>query len=314
MVLTEFEILALLSKWLMYLSVATVIGGAFMLVLTHSLARTQASEMTHLYRYIGCGAVLGLLAVTINFFVQVGSFAEDGIGGMLDQQMQLFMWQSPVGESLAWRVAGFSLALFGSSGALLARQGVSKLANALLAMGVIALGTSFSLIGHSTELNFWAQGLVVLHILVIGSWLGSFYPLWRMCSSASTSSSSGVGLSDLKAVMDKFGQLGVMIVSLVLATGAALVWMLFDSPMELIDSDYGRAILLKLSLIVLILLIAALHKFILVPKLESPLSVEAEHSARIKLKRSIAIEAMIGAFILAVTVMLSSVLGPVSLS
>ncbi|ABE56818.1 copper resistance D [Shewanella denitrificans OS217] len=314
MVLTEFEILALLSKWLMYLSVATVIGGAFMLVLTHSLARTQASEMTHLYRYIGCGAVLGLLAVTINFFVQVGSFAEDGIGGMLDQQMQLFMWQSPVGESLAWRVAGFSLALFGSSGALLARQGVSKLANALLAMGVIALGTSFSLIGHSTELNFWAQGLVVLHILVIGSWLGSFYPLWRMCSSASTSSSSGVGLSDLKAVMDKFGQLGVMIVSLVLATGAALVWMLFDSPMELIDSDYGRAILLKLSLIVLILLIAALHKFILVPKLESPLSVEAEHSARIKLKRSIAIEAMIGALILAVTVMLSSVLGPVSLS
>ena len=314
MVLTEFEILALLSKWLMYLSVATVIGGAFMLVLTHSLARTQASEMTHLYRYIGCGAVLGLLAVTINFFVQVGSFAEDGIGGMLDQQMQLFMWQSPVGESLAWRVAGFSLALFGSSGALLARQGVSKLANALLAMGVIALGTSFSLIGHSTELNFWAQGLVVLHILVIGSWLGSFYPLWRMCSSASTSSSSGVGLSDLKAVMDKFGQLGVMIVSLVLATGAALVWMLFDSPMELIDSDYGRAILLKLSLIVVILLIAALHKFILVPKLESPLSVEAEHSARIKLKRSIAIEAMIGALILAVTVMLSSVLGPVSLS
>jgi copper resistance protein D len=314
MVLTEFEILALLSKWLMYLSVAAVIGGAFMLVLTHSLARTQASEMTHLYRYIGCGAVLGLLAVTVNFFVQVGSFAEDGIGGMLDQQMQLFMWQSPVGESLAWRVAGFSLALFGSSGALLARQGVSKLANALLAMGVIALGTSFSLIGHSTELNFWAQGLVVLHILVIGSWLGSFYPLWRMCSSASTSSSSGVGLSDLKAVMDKFGQLGVMIVSLVLATGAALVWMLFDSPMELIDSDYGRAILLKLSLIVLILLIAALHKFILVPKLESPLSVEAEHSARIKLKRSIAIEAMIGALILAVTVMLSSVLGPVSLS
>jgi copper resistance protein D len=114
--------------------------------------------------------------------------------------------------------------------------------------------------------------------------------------------------------MDKFGQLGVVIVSLVLATGAALVWMLFDSPMELIDSDYGQAILLKFSLIMLILLIAALHKFILVPKLESPLSVEAEHSARIKLKRSIAIEAMIGALILAVTVMLSSVLGPVSLS
>lgn len=314
MVLTEFEILALLSKWLMYLSVAAVIGGAFMLILTQSLTRTQGSEKTHLYRYIGFGAVLGLLAVTVNFFVQVGSFAEDGIGGMLDQQMQLFMWQSPVGESLAWRVAGFSLALFGSSGALLARQGVGKLANALFAAGAVSLGLSFSLIGHSTELNFWAQGLVMLHILVIGSWLGSFYPLWRMCSSTSLGLSSGAGLSDLKAVMDKFGQLGVVIVSLVLASGGTLVWMLFDSPMELIDSDYGQAILLKFSLIMLILLIAALHKFILVPKLESPLSVEAEHSVRIKLKRSIAIEAMIGALILAVTVMLSSLLGPISLS
>jgi copper resistance protein D len=313
MVLTEFEILALFSKWLMYLSVAAVIGGAFMHVLTHSLTRTHSSEMMYLYRYIGCGAVLGLLAVTVNFFAQVGSFAEDGIGGMLDRQMQQFMWQSPVGESLAWRLAGFSLALLGG-GALLIRQVVGKLANALLAMGVIALGFSFSLIGHSTELNLWAQGLVVLHILAIGSWLGSFYPLWRMCSSTSLASSSGAGLSDLKAVMDKFGQLGVVIVSLVLATGAALVWMLFDSPMEFIDSDYGQAILLKFSLIMLILLIAALHKFILVPRLESPLSVEAEHSARVKLKRSIAIEAMIGALILAVTVMLSSVLGPISLS
>jgi copper resistance protein D len=310
MVLTEFELLALVSKWLMYLSVAVVIGGAFMLVLT----RTQASETTHLYRYIGFGAVLGLLAITVNFFVQVGSFAEDGIRGMLDQQMQLFIWQSPVGESLAWRLAGFSLALLACCWALLTRQGVGKLANALLAMGVTALGVSFSLIGHSTELNVWAQGLVMLHILVIASWLGSFYPLWHMCSSTGFGSSWGAGLSDLKAVMDKFGQLGVVIVSLVLISGGTLVWMLFDSPLELIDSDYGQAILLKLSLIMLILLIAALHKFILVPRLESPLSLKAEHSARIKLKRSIAIEAMIGALILAVTVVLSSILGPISLS
>ncbi|WP_445946495.1 copper resistance D family protein [Shewanella sp.] len=302
MILTEFEILALLSKWGIYLSVAAVIGGAFMLALT----RPQPDEGTYLRDYFGFGAVFGLLSITVNFFVQVGSFAEDGLQGMLGQQMLLFIWQTPVGDALAWRLAGFSLALLGSRWLFHSGLGLSRIANALLMVSVIVLGASFSLIGHSTEMNIWAQGLIALHILVIGSWLGSFYPLWHMCSDTA--------LSDLKHTMDKFGQLGIVIVSLVLATGGALVWMLFNHPMELIDSDYGRAILLKLSLIMVILLIAALHKFILVPRLDSPQSSDAEHSARIKLKRSIATEAVIGALILSVTVMLSSLLGPVSLS
>ncbi|MFV0595669.1 copper resistance D family protein [Shewanella sp.] len=298
MILTEFDLMALISKWAIYVSFASLIGGTLML----GLLRDQHSEAVAIRRYIFIGTCLGVIAVVINFFAQVGAFAESGFAGMFDTQMRQFLWSSPIGESVTWRIIGFSIVLIACGSVLGPVNALRRVAWIGLLVGGLILATSFSLLGHSAELNRFAQGMLLLHVLAIGSWVGSFYPLWRLCAHAD--------LTLIRHVMDKFGQLGIGIVILVSGSGGALLWQLFDKPAEFFSSNYGLAISLKLSFFCIILLIAALHKFILVPRLK----IANTQIALRKLKLSIAIEGLVALFILTITAVLSSVFGPESLS
>ncbi|MCL1124295.1 copper resistance D family protein [Shewanella surugensis] len=295
MLLNTFEILAIVFKGLMYLSVAAVIGGSLMLCLT----RADPAEARFIRAYIGFGAVLGLVAISLNYLALVGSFAEQGFWGMFDAQMQAFLWDSSVGEAVRWRVSGFILALVASL-LCMSKITVSRgVAYGVLGLSGSLLAFSFSVIGHSTELAPWAQALIVMHLVAIASWVGSLYPLWRMCDESEPVL--------LTRVMHRFGQLGMAIVALVLFSGSGLLWLLFDHVAAFVDSPYGLAISVKLSLVVVLFGIAASHKWRLSPQLSQGVA------ARAKLKHSIGIELGIVFLILTVTGVLSSVLGPVSL-
>ncbi|PIX69807.1 MULTISPECIES: CopD family protein [Shewanella] len=297
MILTVFEISVLISKWVIYLSVAAVIGGTLM----QYLIKGQPNLGISVAKYTGVGAVLGLIAVSINYFAQVGAFAESGLMGIFDAQMHAFLWPTQVGQTVLWRLIGFGLMLV-ASGLLLHKNRYIKTFSAVLAiLSCLLIAVTFTFIGHSTELGLLAQGLILIHVLIIGSWIGAFYPLWKLCSTDDN--------IVIKNVMDTFGRLGIVIVILVLLSGMGMVWMLFDSPTELISSDYGIAVTIKLCLVAIILLIAAWHKLVLVPKL----TIANPSLAKQKLQKSIGLEALIAVLILATTAVLSSVLGPMSL-
>ncbi|MBO1895587.1 CopD family protein [Shewanella sp. BF02_Schw] len=297
MILTVFEISVLISKWVIYLSVAAVIGGTLM----QYLIKGQPNLGISVAKYTGVGAVLGLIAVSINYFAQVGSFAESGLMGIFDAQMHAFLWPTQVGQTVLWRLIGFGLMLV-ASGLLLHKNRYIKTFSAVLAIiSCLLIAVTFIFIGHSTELGLLAQGLILIHVLIIGSWIGAFYPLWKLCSTDDN--------IVIKNVMDTFGRLGIVIVILVLLSGMGMVWMLFDSPTELFSSNYGIAVTIKLSLVAIILLIAAWHKLVLVPKL----TIANPSLAKQKLQKSIGLEALIAVLILATTAVLSSVLGPMSL-
>ena len=297
MILTVFEISVLISKWVIYLSVAAVIGGTLM----QYLIKGQPNLGISVAKYTGLGAVLGLIAVSINYFAQVGAFAESGLMGIFDAQMHAFLWPTQVGQTVLWRLIGFGLMLV-ASGLLLHKNRYIKTFSAVLAiLSCLLIAVTFTFIGHSTELGLLAQGLILIHVLIIGSWIGAFYPLWKLCSTDDN--------IVIKNVMDTFGRLGIVIVILVLLSGMGMVWMLFDSPTELFSSDYGIAVTIKLCLVAIILLIAAWHKLVLVPKL----TIANPSLAKQKLQKSIGLEALIAVLILATTAVLSSVLGPMSL-
>lgn len=297
MILTVFEISVLISKWVIYLSVAAVIGGTLM----QYLIKGQLNLSISVAKYTGLGAVLGLIAVSINYFAQVGAFAENGLMGIFDAQMHAFLWPTQVGQTVLWRLIGFGLMLV-ASGLLLHKNRYIKTFSAVLAiLSCLLIAVTFTFIGHSTELGLLAQGLILIHVLIIGSWIGAFYPLWKLCSTDDN--------IVIKNVMDTFGRLGIVIVILVLLSGMGMVWMLFDSPTELFSSDYGIAVTIKLCLVAIILLIAAWHKLVLVPKL----TIANPSLAKQKLQKSIGLEALIAVLILATTAVLSSVLGPMSL-
>jgi putative copper resistance protein D len=297
MILTVFEISVLISKWVIYLSVAAVIGGTLM----QYLIKGQLNLSISVAKYTGLGAVLGLIAVSINYFAQVGAFAENGLMGIFDAQMHAFLWPTQVGQTVFWRLIGFGLMLV-ASGLLLHKNRYIKTFSAVLAiLSCLLIAVTFTFIGHSTELGLLAQGLILIHVLIIGSWIGAFYPLWKLCSTDDN--------IVIKNVMDTFGRLGIVIVILVLLSGMGMVWMLFDSPTELFSSNYGIAVTIKLCLVAIILFIAAWHKLVLVPKL----TIVNPSLAKQKLQKSIGLEALIAVLILATTAVLSSVLGPMSL-
>src|SRR5690554_5360174 len=105
MSLTAFDLIALITKWLVYLSFAAVVGGAIMF----ALLRNTPKEVAGIRHYICGGAAVGVLAVLVNYLVQVGSFSESGFIGMFDYQMHTFLWASSVGDSVLWRFVGFGL-------------------------------------------------------------------------------------------------------------------------------------------------------------------------------------------------------------
>lgn len=177
MILTVFEISVLISKWVIYLSVAAVIGGTLM----QYLIKGQLNLSISVAKYTGLGAVLGLIAVSINYFAQVGAFAENGLMGIFDAQMHAFLWPTQVGQTVLWRLIGFGLMLV-ASGLLLHKNRYIKTFSAVLAiLSCLLIAVTFTFIGHSTELGLLAQGLILIHVLIIGSWIGAFYPLWKLC-------------------------------------------------------------------------------------------------------------------------------------
>jgi copper resistance protein D len=107
------------------------------------------------------------------------------------------------------------------------------------------------------------------------------------------------------AVVERFGRMAVRVVALLLAAGTVLLVLMLQRVSDLWSSDYGRLLLLKLVLVTTLLSAAAINKLKLTPRLKS-----GDAAAFVALRHSIAIEMALGAAILLVTALFTTVTGP----
>jgi len=254
--------------------------------------------------YIIISSVLGFIAVIVNFFIQVGTFSEAGISGMFDTDMVSFLWQSAVGESVVWRLIAFTtlgMALF--FGHFNVKYEMFSLKHAISTLfyvvTILFFAYSFTFVGHSADIGGVAKWLIGLHIMTMAWWVGALYPLWLSCKLLQPPA--------LYKLMCLFGQIAMVMVGLLIVCGISLLYLVFDSPFELLTTQYGQAMLLKLVFVACILLIAAYHKYHLVEEVQ-------EEAICHKLQKSIKNEMIIALIILTITAVLSSVLGPISLA
>ncbi|WDD99054.1 copper resistance D family protein [Thalassomonas actiniarum] len=304
MELTVWDYSNLVSKWLIYIGVAAAVGGPFIAALIK-----PASQIKAVIEYVVLGIMLGIVAVIANFFIQVGAFAEAGFGGMFDGELIDLLWQSPVGDSVFWRLSGFTLLMLGLwiTGRFTdkSRAGLQKMKGQLMAACYIfalpVLAYSFTFIGHNADIGGIAKWLIAFHVLALAWWIGALYPLWLSCRILEQKA--------LYALMHLFGRLAMVIVGILLISGVSLLVMFMDSPAELITTPYGQLMLLKFLLVSAILLMAAWHKFHLVPAVHHGKKQDCQH-----LQKSISVEIWVAAVILAVTSVLSTVMGPANLA
>lgn len=296
------SLLNLSSKLLVYICSASLVGGWFLLLLD-----SRHNELRlFIQRSMLAGAIAGLFAVGINFYAQVGSFAESGWNGLFDPDYQMMLWDSPVGNSVILRLAGFALALVTLVFFGFARQSVSTNLplwktgkSILLFVSLVLLSSAFILTGHTAEQTVLIRFLLWVHVFIALLWMGSLLPLWCACGVMEA--------KHLQQLMHRFGSVAMGLVAVLVVCGGVIVWQLLASPVELITTAYGRVLLLKMGLVAGILGLAALHKFRLVPQLTG-------RPEAMKLRRSILIESGIGLGIMVVTVLLTTIMGPESMN
>jgi putative copper resistance protein D len=139
----------------------------------------------------------------------------------------------------------------------------------------------------------------ILHLVAASAWLGGLLPLALMLSAAER---SGAPAWDevVVAAAYRFSTLGRTSVAILIVTGLVNSWYLVGSLPAVIETEYGRLLLLKLAVFVAMLVIAAINLLRLTPRLPEAASIH-------QLRRNALIEAALGLAVVA----LVSVLGTV---
>ncbi|HVO01816.1 MAG TPA: CopD family protein [Candidatus Cybelea sp.] len=223
---------------------------------------------------------------------QAVSFADgDSIGDIL-AAVPLILLDTHWGPLIAARFALLVPACL-ILGGVLPRGRLTLAAAAML--GLLALELQVFL-GHGISMQGGARVLLVaselLHILAAGAWLGGLLPLLLLVAERAPEHSA--------AAVWRFSTVGVVCVAALVLTSLVQFWMLVGGLPGLIGTDYGRLALAKLCLFLSLLLLAALNRFRLRPRLAG-----ADGAiARRHLLRSIVAESTLGLGILALAGML----------
>ncbi|GAA0792067.1 copper resistance D family protein [Marinobacterium sediminicola] len=291
--MSGWEWLTLASRWGLYLGMVIAVGG----IASEWLLQRYRALVPTLNRYTSLGILVALLALGVHFLSRAGALAEAGIGGMFDPLMLQFIWHSTVGDALL--ITALGLLLLGGSHLVSIRSAATgilrwiQLGTAIGGMAILAF--SYTLSGHVQSEGLIGALTLTVHVLLISWWMGSLYPLWLATHRLDSDSSH--------AVLEVFGRLALPAVVMVLAAGMLLSYRLTGWSSEVLGSRYGFWLILKVALVAIILLLAAFHKFYLVPALKQAGDARS-------MKRSLLLEKLVGMAILAVTTVLAVLVGP----
>ncbi len=279
----------------MLMALVSVVGGVFCLFLT---TQSELQIRRHLSSYVNAGALLGCLSSVLYFFVQVGAFNQSGLNGMFDTLMISILAQSGLGFSAFYRFIAFflilSLAIYKTRIGRKNEIIFGKFSLFIIFIALLLLAYSFSLIGHVAELSLLATIAIGFHILAISLWLGSLYPLWYLCEHEK--------LENLKKIMQRFSELAMGFVAVLILSGVFLLTQLLESPLELINTAYGLTLLSKLAGVSVLLFLGSLNKLRLVPGLTNDPGVR-------QLKLCISLEISVGFIVLIITAYLTTLVG-----
>jgi putative copper resistance protein D len=291
MALDPLAIAAAIAKALTYGASLLAAGGAFFLVLFRD--RLQDGEKRSLRRLAGLAALSGVALGLVRILVEAAILG-GGLSALFDLALIEMIARSGEGAATGLRIAGLLLVA-----ALLDKR---TLGTIVALLGALLVCVSYALVGHVSALE---QGtllrvLLVLHLIGLAYWLGALLPLRRVTVTAD--------LLRMAAVMERFGNIALGAVTVLLIAGAALLWFLIDAPGPFLASLYGRLFVVKLALVIALLALAAHNKLSLTPRLAA-----GERGAAARLRRAIDAEIVLFGFILLTTALFTTVTGPPSL-
>ena len=276
-------------KALGYLASLTAAGSALFLV-TFSMPDAETRKAVRRLGLAGaCAAALATLAL-----VPMGAiFLAGGWPGAFDPVLTRMVVHSPIGESLVVRIVGLVLLSFFFVG--------RRTATPAALLGAVAVCVSFAFRGHVlTEPRLVLGVLLTAHLLGLAFWIGAFAPLFWLARQGDATRAG--------ALADAFGRRAVWVVAVLASAGAGLLVLLTGNPLGALAMPYGQFLVVKVSVFVLLLGLAAINRLRLTPAL-----LAGDSRAGVHLQRSIGCEVAAVCVIALTTAALTTLSSPEAL-
>ncbi len=147
----------------------------------------------------------------------------------------------------------------------------------------------------------------IAHVVAMGAWLGGIAVLVLALRAATSALGGGDRTRLLAASVSRFSTLAGVAIAVILATGITQSIVHLDSFGNLLDTAFGRAILVKAVLFVVIVALGFVNRQRHLPRLRAAAEAEADPGGTgVALRRTLRAELAIGAAVIAVTAALSS--------
>ncbi|HYH88490.1 MAG TPA: CopD family protein [Solirubrobacteraceae bacterium] len=165
---------------------------------------------------------------------------------------------------------------------------------------LLALALLPALGGHAgVQPPVWLNASAnVVHVLAVSAWLGGIAVLVLVLRGATRELEPAERTRALAATVGRFSTLAGGAIALVLATGVVQAVIGMSAFGELLDTPYGRAVLIKLALLLAIIGFGWLNRARLLPRLRSATTPGA---AGVLLRRTLRVELALAAVVLGTT-------------
>ena len=275
-----------------YCATVVVIGGHFALLVVGRHEKNNNKLFKNVTRYLRLGALLGVVAAILFFFIQVGAFAGAGLSGMFNLSLAAIIFDSPIGTATTLMLLGFALLVVLSF--CFQSQTRRNFYWPVAGCGVLIVTGAYWPLGHLVDEQFVVRLLLLVHVIAISFWLGSLYPLLLVEHHCERQT--------VKEIMRCFGNVAIIIVVALVLCGLALAYSLVGSWDALFTTSYGRVLIVKIVLVAMLLSLAAINKLALVPRL-------VDKTSCMRLATTIKLEMVVGSLILMTTAVLTMVIG-----
>lgn len=294
------------SRLALYLSVMLAFGlPVFVLQAVKGDGRTLPA-VRRLVLAAGCSSLLGLAASAFGLWAMARNMSGSSDLQAAWEVIRILLGQTAVG--MAWDIRVVLLALASGLAFLPLRRPQAAI-TALACLGGGALAT-LAWAGHgamSEGAPGWLHlGSDIAHLLIAGAWVGAIAALALIAvSTAGQGDDATVRL--LSDTSNGFARFGTFIVIVLVVSGTInYLFVVGPTLSGLIDSTYGRLLLVKLGFFAGMLALAAGNRFRLAPALERALNDGDTASAVAALKRSLWVEMGAATLVLALVAWLGT--------
>jgi putative copper export protein len=232
-------------------------------------------------------AILRLYAQSYSLFGPDESLTPDSLRALLDTNWGRVWWIQLTAAGAAF--AGFLIA-----------HRKAAAGWSLAAMGVLVLAFTPALSGHAltapgpASLGILADGV---HVLSAGGWLGSLLTVLVVGIPAAMKLEAPERAPSVAALVNAFSPVALAFAGLLVGTGIVSAWLQVGAFPLLWTTGYGRILLLKVGVLLVLFAVGAYNAKILRPTL-------GDDAATPRLRRSATFELLVAALVLLVTAVL----------